>query len=270
MGIPIESVNTEGFRMEFFRFGSGERTLVILPGLSVQSVMGAADAVAEAYRALEKDYTVFVFDRRADLPPVYSVRDMARDTAAAFRALGLKNVCLFGASQGGMIALALAIVYPELVGRMVIGSSSARMPEAQYRVLAAWAELAKNKDRTGLYLSFGREIYPPEVFEQCREALLAAAKTVTDAELERFVTLTEGTRGFDVSGELDRIQCPVLAIGVFEDRVLDSDGTMEIAEKLDHRPDFRLYMYTGFGHAAFDTAPDYRDRIRKFFAESSR
>ncbi len=48
MSIPIETVPTDRFTMEYFRFGAGERPLVILPGLSVQSVMGAADAVAAA------------------------------------------------------------------------------------------------------------------------------------------------------------------------------------------------------------------------------
>ena len=65
--------------------------------------------------------------------------------------------------------------------------------------------------------------------------------------------------------ELDKIHCPVLAVGVYEDSVLDSDATMEIAEKLDCRTDFRLYMYIGYGHAAFDTAPDYRERLLNFF-----
>ena len=32
MGIKIETVKTEDFSMDFFRFGEGERTLVILPG----------------------------------------------------------------------------------------------------------------------------------------------------------------------------------------------------------------------------------------------
>ena len=40
---------------------------------------------------------------------------------------------------------------------------------------------------------------------------------------------------------------------------------MEIAEKVVERKDFKLYMYNGYGHAAFDTAPDYRERIMKFF-----
>ncbi len=264
--VRIETVRTETFSMEYFRFGRGDKTLVILPGLSVQSVMGAADAIAAAYRPIEDAYTVYVFDRRSDVPSPYTVRDMARDTAEAFRALGLKDVCLFGASQGGMIALVLAIEYPELVGRMVLGSSSAHVQEAQYRVLEEWIRLAKAGDRVGLYLAFGREIYPPAVFDACRDSLIAAAGTVTDAELARFICLAEGTRGFDVVKDLDRIRCPVLAIGVYEDGVLDSDATMEIAEKLDVRPDFRLYLYTGYGHAAFDTAPDYKERLLRFFA----
>ena len=90
---------------------------------------------------------------------------------------------------------------------------------------------------------------------------------MTDADLERFIILAEGTRDFDVTDELSLIRCPVLAVGVYEDRVLDSDATMEIAEKLDYRADFKLYMYTGFGHAAFDTAPDYRKRLLRFFTE---
>lgn len=269
MGILIETVKTERFSMDFFRFGTGEKTLVILPGLSVQSVMGAADAIAEAYRSLRDRYTIYVFDRRADLPDPYSVHDMARDTAEAFQTLGLRDVCLFGASQGGMMALVIAVEYPELVGKLALGSSSAHVREEQFRVIEEWIRLAEKGDREALYLAFGGEIYPPSVFEQYRETLIAAAKTVTDRDLKRFIVLAEGTEGFNVVSELDRIRCPVLALGVFEDSVLDSDATMEIAEKLDYRPDFRLYLYTGYGHAAFDTAPDYKQRILNFFEQKS-
>ncbi len=265
MSIQIETVRTDTFSMQYFRFGKGEKTLVILPGLSVQSVMGAADAIAEAYSSLTDAFTIYVFDRRSDLPSSYSVREMARDTAEAIRFLGLDDVCLFGASQGGMIAMVIAIEHPELVGKMALGSTSAHMLESQYRKIEKWIRLAKQGDRVGLYLEFGREIYPPEVYEQCRDTLAASARSTTDADLDRFIILAEGTRGFNVVDELDRIRCSVLALGVYEDSVLDSDATMEIAEKLDYRADFRLYMYIGYGHAAFDTAPDYRERLLKFF-----
>ena len=94
--------------------------------------------------------------------------------------------------------------------------------------------------------------------------LRAAGETVTDEDFRRFVILTEGIRGFDVTDKLDRIQCPTLVIGVYEDAVLESDATMEIAVKLDEKPGFSLFLYTGYGHAAFDTAPDYRARMLRF------
>ena len=103
------------------------------------------------------------------------------------------------------------------------------------------------------------------MYEQARESLIAAAGSVTEEDLRRFIILVEGTKDFNVVRELDRICCPVMAVGVFEDGVLDSDATMEIAENLDNRADFRLYMYVGYGHAAFDTAPDYRERMLQFF-----
>ena len=265
MGISIEKVKTDDFEMQYFRFGSGEQVFVILPGISIQSVMASAQLVADAYADFAADYTVYVFDRREVLPPVYTVRDMARDTAAAMKALGLENIYLFGASQGGMMALVIAIEYPELVKKMVLGSTSAHIRDDQYASLAGWAEKARARDGVGLFLDFGQAIYPPEMYTQFKDALVTAGESVTEEEFDRFIILAEGTRGFNVADQLHKIQCPVLAIGVYEDAVLDSDATMEIAEKLDERSDFQLFMYIGYGHAAFDTAPDYRARMRRFF-----
>ena len=156
--MKIDKVITGNFTMEYFRFGGGEKTLVILPGLSIQSVMSAAYAVASAYASLAGQYTIYVFDRRSDLPQRYTVRDMAQDTAEAFRALGLRKVCLFGASQGGMIAQVIAVEHPELVGKLVLGSSSPHVRPEQYAVLEEWIRFAKAGDREGLYLDFGRDI----------------------------------------------------------------------------------------------------------------
>ena len=261
----IETVKTDSFSMDYCRFGTGEKTMVILPGLSVQSVLPMADAVAAAYGKFTDKYTVYLFDRRNDISAPYTVKDMARDTACAMKALGLKYVYLCGASQGGMMAQVIAVEYPELVKKLAVCSSSAHVKDEQYKVLEGWSDLARAGDREGLYLAFGKELYKSEVFEQYKAALIDAASTVTDEDLRRFVILSEGTEGFDISKELCRIQCPVLAIGDADDKVLDSDATMEIAEKLDEKSGFRLFMYNGFGHAAYDTAPDFTDRLYRFF-----
>ena len=264
MSIPIETVKTAEFEMQYFRFGTGARPFVILPGLSVQSVMGAAEAVAGAYADFAEDYTVYVFDRRSELPETYSVYQMGLDTAEAMRALGLFGADVFGASQGGMMAQVIAIEAPELVHRLVLGSTTSHIKPEDEPVFDEWLQMARAKDGPALYDAFGKAIYPEAVYEQYRDALLAAGATVTEEEFRRSITLTEGMRGFNVTDRLDRIQCPVLVIGVLEDAVLESDATMEIAVKLDEKPGFSLYLYTGYGHAAFDTAPDYRERMLRF------
>ena len=164
-----------------------------------------------------------------------------------------------------MIALCIAINHPELVGKLALGSTSPDADAADSGGLGRWITLAKNGDRLGLYTEFGRAIYPQAVFEMLRGALAAASETVTDGELARFVILAEGTAGFHVSDRLTELKCPVLVLGAADDRVLGEDATGKFIEKLGDRPDFGYYVYDGFGHAAFDTAPDYRNRLYDFF-----
>ena len=266
MNIPIETLKMNQFSMDYFKFGHGERTLVILPGLSVQSVMPFAHAVAATYNVLAHDFTTYVFDRRKGfLPERYTVQDMAHDTSEAMQELGLGPVDIFGASQGGMMAMLIAAEHPELVSKLAVGSSSACVTEEQYRGLEEWVDLAKKKDAKALYMSFGDKIYPPEVFEQYRPVFLIAAQMATEKDLERFVTLAEGTKGFDILEDIKRIKCPVLITGSLDDAVLGPDSAPQIAEALKGVTDAELYMYDGYGHDSFDTAPDYRDRLTEFF-----
>ncbi len=258
-------VKVNGFEMEYFKFGTGSRPFVILPGLCIQSIMGAADAVESSYGTMSDDFTLYVFDRRKEYPVGYSIIDMADDTAVVMKEMGLKDTFVFGASQGGMIALALTIRYPELVRKLALGSTSPHVNPEQQRVVDKWIKLAKEGKKVELYQEYGKEIYPPDVYEQFKQYFTDVAATVTDEELEKFVIMASSIKDFDVSAELAKINCPVLALGVYEDPVLDSDATMEIAENLDYRPDFKLYMYKGYGHAAFDTAPDYKKRVIDFF-----
>ena len=264
--IRIETVATDDFTMDYFRFGHGDQALVILPGISVESVMKFADTVAQAYASFEDRFTVYVLDRRKELPSVYTVREIAQDTAAAIRALGLDRICLFGASQGGMIAMSIAIEEPDLVSRLILGSASSRVTDEQYRVIDGWVQLAESGRAEELYQAFGEAIYPPQVFEQAKALLTESAKGVTEEDLSRFVILAEGIRGFDVTDQLGKIACPVLVIGSADDHVLGGEASEEIAEQLKGRPDCELYMYDGYGHAVYDLAPDYKERMMDFFA----
>ncbi len=266
--IKIETYRTNGFNgfsMDYFSFGNGKKTLVVIPGLSIKSVMDNAEAIADAYKLMQDDFTIYVFDRRRELPRSYSISEMAKDTYRVMKELRLNDIYLFGVSQGGMIAMSIAIEHPGFVKKLVLGSTSSHITNNQLTALNKWIDLAKKRDAEALCLSFGELIYPPEVFEQYRDYLLDMSKTVTDEDIDRFIILASGTKGFHLTEILKVIRCPVLAIGVYEDPVLDSDATMEMAEQMDWNGNFKLYMYTGFGHAAYDTAPDYCKRVYDFF-----
>lgn len=261
----IKTVITDRFSMDYFCFGRGQKNFVILPGVSVQSVMGSADFIADAYRLFADDFTVYVFDRRKNLPETYSIAEMAADTVEAFQALGLKQVCLFGTSQGGMIAMDIAITHPELIEKLVLGSSAAQVTEEGYQLIKKWIDYAKNKNAEALYLAFGEAVYPPDVFRQSRQLLIDAAMTVTAEEMNRFVIIASPLDHFDVLQDLKKITCPVLVIGDRDDHVLGGKASEIIADHLKKRPENELYMYEGYGHAAYDTAPDYKERVYRFF-----
>ena len=268
--MKIETVNAGRFHMDFFRFGHGKEALVILPGLSVQSVMLSADAIEKAYRPLANDFTVFVFDRRRELPlGDYSIDDMANDTAETMVAAGIGQASIFGASQGAMMAMKIAARCPQLVKKLVLASAAERITDANRAIFENWIALAKAKDAKKLYLCFGEMIYPQSVFENLRALLIDAAKSVSEDDLCRFVILTGATKGFDATRELERIPCPTLVVGDTDDRVFGEGAARAIFYRLKNTPSAELYLYNGYGHALYDTAPDFKERMLRFLVQEN-
>ena len=56
--------------MDYIRFGNGKRTLVILPGLGdgLRTVKGTALPMALMYRLFARNFTVYAFSRKNQLP----------------------------------------------------------------------------------------------------------------------------------------------------------------------------------------------------------
>ena len=267
MSCLTSRVIADDFIIPYIKFGTGEKTLVILPGISVQSALPMAAAVEKQYEIFCSDYTVYLFERREDMPENYSVYDMASDTAKAICELGLRDICLFGVSQGGMIAIIIAAEHPELVAKLALGSSAAYFSDEFVEGKKEWLNYAEQGDAVKLYLCFGKRLYSPEFFEQYKHALRYLAKTVEEKDLKRFITLVKGTEGFDARDEMKSINCPVLAIGDTSDMVLGGNSTPQIAELQKNNPRFEMFMYSGMGHAVYDTAPDYQQRLFAFFGK---
>ncbi len=259
--VMVKTVSTSDVTMDYVVFGSGERAFVILPGLSIHSVMGSAEAIAAAYQSFAEEYTVYVFDRAKNLKEGYTVRDMAEDTAKAMEALHIEDADVFGASQGGMMAQYLAIDHPALAHKLILGSTLSKPNDTFLQVVDTWISLAEARDEEGLLASFADEIYGKATLEAYRDYLITSNLGISEEEYQRFIILASACKTFDCYDALSSIQCPVLVLGSEGDQVVTAEGSREIAEALN----CTLYLYDAqYGHGVYDEAPDYKQRCLDF------
>lgn len=109
--------------VDYIRFGTGEKYLILIPGVGdgLRTVRGSALPFSFLYRMFAKEYTVFAFSRKNNLPETYTTEQMADDLSQCMDQLQIPKADLVGVSQGGMIALHLALRYPQKVGKLVLG-----------------------------------------------------------------------------------------------------------------------------------------------------
>ncbi len=258
----IKSISSGNNETDYIVFGNGAKNLIILPGLSIHSITALANEIAMAYREFCTEYTVYVLDRIRNISEGYTIENMASDTAEAMDALCIKNADIFGASQGGMIALRLAADRPELVHKLIIGSALAVANDTLKQVTLEWIRLAEEKNERKLLESFAENIYSPKTLSICRKALLSSNSGITDEEYRRFIILSKACTVFDCRSVLWKIRCPVLAIGSEGDHITTAEGSRQLADTLG----CELYIYgNGYGHSVYDEAPDYKKRCLNFF-----
>lgn len=258
-----KNICIDGMTMDCFSFGEGEKPFVMLPGLSLNKISVSAQSVARAYRDFGKDYTVYVFDRKNDVEAGYSIENMADDTAAAMKQLGISGTYVFGVSQGGMIAQCLAADYPELVKKVILASTSAKETERSKGVFSQWicdALRGRVRELTGSFIDM---LYSDEFLEKYRELLINMYSAAKSDELVRFCFLAAACYELDLTAKLEKIRCPVLVTGSEKDKVFSVDDFTLLKEKTGGE----MYIYKDYGHAVYDEAPDYKERIAEFFKD---
>ena len=257
----VKTVTIGGTEMDYLHFGNenGEK-LVILPGLALKSVTGSAEGIVFAYALLAKDYDVYLFDHIKEEPDGYTVADMARDTLAVFDTLGLTRVHLMGVSMGGMVAQRIAIDVPERVTSLILCSTAMNMTHSNREAFANWISFAEARNTPALMESFGETVYTPSFYAQYKDAIIASGEGAAERDFSNFLISVNAVLSFDVSDEIQKIACPVLVLGAEEDWALGVQASYDLAHALR----CESYIYEGYGHAVYDEAPDFLDRIAAF------
>lgn len=250
-------IELPGKRMNCIAFGKGKRALVMIQGLNTREIRGAALSMAYMYRIFAREFRVYMFDRREKAEKGVTVRDFAADIAHAMDALGIKNADIFGVSQGGMIAQYLAIDRPELVRKLVLALTLSRGNAVLERVIRSWIEMTQRGDMKTLVADMADKMYTKAYVKRYKPLMPLLTLLQKPKDTARFITLAEACLTCNAYEELARITCPVLVIGARQDQVVTGEASEEMAERLQ----CELYMYEELGHAAYEEAKDFNQRV---------
>lgn len=255
-----------GTEMDYIRFGTGERILVMLPGLGdgLRSVKGTALPMAMMYRVFAGDFTVYAFSRKNVLPGGYTTRDMARDQAEAMERLGIGKADIFGVSMGGMIAQHLAADYPEKVNKLILTVTSARPNPILTESIGEWVSCARRGDHTAFMDSNVRRIYSEAYYRRNKWLVSIMGKLTKPKSYDRFFVQADACLTHDAYERLCRIQAPTLVIGGEKDNALGGDASREIAAGI---PGAELRMYGQWGHGLYEEARDFNQLVRSYLIQ---
>lgn len=253
---------SSGAEMYYAKFGKGEKTLVMIPGLNIVDMEGTATNLAYFYRRFTKDFTVYVFDRRKGRDPECTLHSMSEDVADAMRILNIKGAYVLGVSQGGMIAQYLAAEHSELVKKLVLGVTASKTNPIMLESVSEWIAMAENGDLKGVLTKTYDRMYTEKQMKIYRLLIPLMMKFTKLMSIERFADHARAINTLDSFDILDKIKCPVLVLGAELDRITAPDGSREISEKLG----CRLHIFTNEGHAAY-LSNEFNRMVYNFFTD---
>lgn len=249
--------------MDYISFGKGRGILIILPGLGdgLTTVKGMAISMAMVYRMYAKDYKVYVFSRKNHLTEGYSTRDMAKDQAAAMKILGITKAKVLGVSQGGMIAQYLAIDYPELVDKLVLTVTLSKQNKDVQAVIENMIKLAEKGNHKELMIDTAEKSYSENYLKKYRLFYPLLGKIGKPKDYSRFLIQAASCVQHNTYEKLENIVCPTLIIGGEDDKIVGVAASIELADKIK---DSELFIYKGLGHAVYEEAKDFNNRVMSF------
>ncbi len=249
--------------MDYVRFGTGPKHLIMLPGLGdgLRTTKGTAIPMSLMYRKFAQTHTVWVFSRKNDLEPDCTTRSMARDQAKAMELLGIEKADIVGVSMGGMIAQHLAADHPEKVDKLVLVVTAARPNPVMLEAMEEWVELARKGDHTAFMDSNLRRIYSDGYYRKNKKLIPVIGRLTKPESYDRFFLQAEAVRSHDAWDALPNIKASTFVMGGERDNCLGAEASRELASRI---PGAILKMYPQWGHGLYEEAKDFLPAVMEF------
>jgi N-formylmaleamate deformylase len=254
-------VVTNGIRLHYIRLGKGKPPLVLIPGITSPAI--SWQFVGER---LAEDNDVYILDNRGrglsqggpDLR--HRLDDYARDTEGLVRGLGLDRPAIVGHSMGGRIAVRLAALAPDCVGKLVLVDPPVSGPGRRpYPLPIDW------------YLDSIERVSRGEGFEEMKKALPWSEEHL-ELRMEWLPTcdrtaIIESHKSFheeEIHSDLPRIRSDTLLIYAEKGGTISESDADELVHALKNG---RKQRIDGAGHMIpWDKLDAFVSAVRSFVA----
>lgn len=263
---PLQTAAIGDITLAYRVFGEGEAVLLINGFASGMDTWNPP-----VLAALAEEFRVIIFDNRGtgysgSSAEEYSIPRFARDTAALLDVLGLGPVRVLGHSLGAMIALELAVSFPERVERLVLvsgdcgGSGAIRMSSGTRGVLTDRTGSTREQAErmfTVLFPKRWRDTHNPWDF--CPPVY---ETTPEDRAARQAAALTNWG---GVCGVLSGIRSPALVVTGTDDVIIPPGNADILARNI---PGARLVRFRDCGHGLMYQVPiEFAALVVGFFGE---
>lgn len=240
----------KGMTLHYHDAGSGERGVVLFvhgsgPGASGYSnFKGNYPFLAKhGYRTIVPDTMGYGYSTKPE-DGAFSLSDVAAQFKGLLDALGIPKATVIGNSQGGAIAITMALDYPDVVERLVLMAPGSLEERDTYMAMAGIKTMLRVLYKEGISEETMRRVFELQLFD--------ASKITDEIIQERYqVALTQHKDNIariqvtNQRGRLGEIRCPVLAFWGANDNFCPSTGAFSIASGCK---DAKVMLISDCGH----------------------
>ncbi|MGB5364800.1 MAG: alpha/beta hydrolase [Polyangiales bacterium] len=239
-----------GITMHYHEAGSGDRGAVLFmhgsgPGASGWSnFKGNYPLLAErGYRTIVPDTMGYGYSTKPE-EGAFSLDDVAAQYKALLDSLGIDRITVIGNSQGGAIAITMALNYPDLVAKLVLMAPGGLESRETYMDMEGIKAMIRVLYKEGISKETLRKVFRLQLHDESK---------VTDEVIEeRFqIAMTQHKdnlariRVANQEDRLSEIQCPVLCFWGANDKFCPVSGASKIASRCANS---RTVLISSCGH----------------------
>ncbi|MFX0100576.1 MAG: alpha/beta fold hydrolase [Candidatus Hodarchaeota archaeon] len=252
----------------YLKAGSGDKNMVIIQGslaLIIELGLSAGSEVKRARKLIPEDYTFYIIGFERNLPENTTLERLATKYARIIRK-NIGKTSLMGRSYGGLVALAIAALYPRWVEKLFLICSAANVSDPGRNFVNRVLDAFKTDDYSkmvkvlsGLFVSrvqraivtFGLKILKSRLMK-----IMYPTSTMVTAYEDLL------NRTHDWGHILKLVKAPTCIVGGTKDAIFTVEDFQKTAQDI---PNANLILLEGAGHM-FETVSqrEMREKLQDY------